>query len=617
MLRGKLNLRKVVALFIAVFLSHCAYAQVDSLLRVGEACHQYYRFGEAIDAYDMALDIIEDAVEVDTVLAASVYDKVLLSENGTNMSKFVRKPAVAGREKFSLEEFFLYYPVENKSWRRLPNVLDADDSSAVVHALYASDWSDVHYYSAKDENGVRSIFMTEFQDTVWSVPVRVEELSTTASNEIYPMLSPDGKTIYFASDGLYGLGGYDIYRSEWDDAAGKWSMPQNMGFPFSSPADDFLYVDSEDERYSVFASNRGCPADSVWVYAIEYERYPVHSPVTDPDELMELATLMPEVQETAGPTAASEKDDVTDIYMSQMDRVRILKDSIDVISSDLDELRRELDFSNDESMRFQISSDILELEKKIPALQVKLEEAKVELRKTEEEFLKRGVFVRPSQTAQPRQEQQHYEFTRLSWGDSLEMNIAVPEKKFDYSFQILDEAVFAEDQSLPSGIVYQIQLLGGAHKVGTSALKGLSPVYEHRSPSGMYIYRVGRFTSYNEALDCVYKVRDLGFRGAYLCAFEDGKEITVAKARTLQEQLRGGFSLCEIRMIPDSGELDPAVVDLIYANVVGKDIKRYESEDGTQVFSVGPFDDRDAADRLVSSIKEMIQGSVVCESIFE
>jgi Tol biopolymer transport system component len=52
------------------------------------------------------------------------------------------------------------------------------------------------------------------QDTVWSVPRKVEELSTAKSDEIYPMLSPDGKTLYFSSDGLYGLGGYDIYRSE-------------------------------------------------------------------------------------------------------------------------------------------------------------------------------------------------------------------------------------------------------------------------------------------------------------------------------------------------------------------------------------------------------------------
>ena len=181
----------------------------------------------------------------------------------------------------------------------------------------------------------------------------------------------------------------------------------------------------------------------------------------------------------------------------------------------------------------------------------------------------------------------------------------------------MDEAVFAEDQSLPSGIVYQIQLLGGARKATLSDLKGLSPVYELRSPSGMYIYRVGLFSTYDEALSKVNTVRNLGFNGAYLCAFEGGKEISVANARTQQERLRGGFALYEIRMMPDSGELDSAVVEAVVSAAVGKDIIRTEGEDGTQVFSVGPFDSKEAADSLVRTVSEMMDGKVVCEPVMK
>lgn len=618
MSRANTQLYNVITLVFALFFSHSAIAQVDSLLRVAESHHKAYHFDDAIEAYDLALDCVQDtSLVVDSVMLSVINDKLLLSENGSNMSRFVRKPKVVAKKMFSLDDFHLYTPVENKSWRELPNSLDNDDSQSIVRALYAPDWNDVHYYSAKDENGVRSIFVTELQDTVWTFPRKVEELSTASSNEIFPMLSPDRKVMYFASDGMYGLGGYDLYRSEWNEAEKKWSMPQNMGMPFSSPEDDFLFVDSEDEKYSVFASTRDCPKDSVWLYSIEYEKYPLHSPVTDPKDLLELSLMNPQVKSKPSKGGSSTKDDLTREYMAQMDGVRALKDSMTVVSAELDQLRMDLAFSNDEAERFELSADILELEKKIPALQMDLDIAKAELQKTESEFLKKGIFITPSETEVVEEEVVHYEFARLSVGGPLELNIAVPEEKFDYTFKVLDEAVFAEDQTLPSGIVYQIQILGGSRKVGLSALKGLSPVYEHRSPSGMYIYRVGRFSTYNEALNCVYKVRELGFKGAYLCAFENGSEISVAKARTKQEQLKGGFSLCEVLIIPDNGELPPVVAELIDSLAVGKDIKRTEMEDGTQVFCVGPFDNQGEADNVMSAVQGKLHGNVVCKSLLD
>ena len=152
-------------------------------------------------------------------------------------------------------------------------------------------------------------------------------------------------------------------------------------------------------------------------------------------------------------------------------------------------------------------------------------------------------------------------------------------------------------------------------KASLSELKGLSPVYERISPSGMYIYRAGCFSTYDEALAGVMVVRGLGFTDAYLCAFENGREISVAQARSHQERLKDGFELYEIQIMPDSGEIDPSVVEVVLSAAVGKDLIRTEGEDGTQVFSVGPFDSKEAADTLVQKIKVLMDGKVVCEPI--
>lgn len=605
---------------VTLLSSYCANAQVDSLVRFADSLYATYRFEEASDLFEDALLALEDSTASEnTFLIENISHKRLLAENGRSMSKYVRKPKVSGRQQFSLDDFALYYPVENRSWRTLPNQLDSCSSDNLVQSIYIPDWNNTHYYSAKDENGRRDIYVIERQDTLWTYPRKVEELSIPESNEIYPMLSPDGKTMYFSSDGLYGLGGYDIYYSTWDSDASQWSAPKNMGIPFSSPSDDFLFVDSEDEKYSLFASNRDCSSDSVWVYAIEYERLPLHYTIDDPKEILELAEMKLPHNPVEQTPKNEEHDGQMMLYMTQMDNVRALKDSIDVTLAQIDELRTEMTFSNDESKRYELSALILEMESRVPELQKEWADARAELQKIEFEFLKHGLFLPKEEPDVDVKEEDYvtpYEFVRHTYGDPLNLAIEVPEVKFDYTFKVLDEAVFAEDQTIPPGIIYQIQLFGGSKATGMHAFKGLSPVYEHRSPSGMYIYRVGRFSTYDEAIDKVYTVRELGFNSAYLCAFSDGKEISVANARAKQERLKGGFSLYEIVITPESGELNPAVVQTINSMAIGKDIKRTESEDGTQIFSVGPFDDKEVVDRIISVIKDQMRGTVESISLF-
>jgi hypothetical protein len=169
-----------------------------------------------------------------------------------------------------------------------------------------------------------------------------------------------------------------------------------------------------------------------------------------------------------------------------------------------------------------------EIIKKIPYLQQRLDVAKEKRQKAEEDFRRDGVIGGSNNIHDDEEGQdiEEYEFTRLSPGDSLKLNIDVPRAEFDYSFKVLDQAVFAENQELPSGIVYQIQLFGLSSNADIQDLKGLSPVYESVSPSGMYIYRVGRFFTHDEASCHLEEVRGLGFRDVSIRALKDGKEIS-------------------------------------------------------------------------------------------
>lgn len=614
MSRGKTLLYILISALFAVSTGHPVTAQTDSLVLSGDALRKAYRFEESLDVYGQALD---SALAVgNEALADLVRDRTVLSENGRNMSRFVQKPTVIAKRLFSLDEFFLYYPLEDRSWRALPNPLDSSSTDGLVRALFAPDWNDVIYFSTEGDEGVRNLYVTEQQDTVWSVPVLLEKQSTTDSNEIYPMLSPDGKTLYFSSKGFYGAGGYDLYKSVLDEATQTWSVPQNMGFPYSSPADDFLYVESEDGEYAVFASNRECPADSVWVYVLQYEDYPVHSAVTDPDELLELSRLDPPVSEAKKDKADIPHSALTLSYMEKMSEVRSLRDSLQATNAALEALRTDFAFSNDAEERMRLTQQILGLETGIPSLLKALEGANSELRDIEMEFRREGVFISTEMAEEEddsEPELPEYDFRKMSMGDPLDIDVLEPEVKFDYTFQILPEAQFAEDQSIPSGIIYQIQLFSGGRKALPAELKGLSPIYEHRTPSGMYTYRVGRFGAYEDALASVDKVRARGFRSAYIVAFIDGDIVSVSEARTAEAKAKNVMLMYEVRIMPETGELDREVVEGIVTLALGKDIARVEAEDGTQVFIVGPFDDKTQADNLVEFVKSKGSAKVTCE----
>lgn len=600
---------------VAVLSGHLAVAQTDSLMRYGDSLHRAYDFAEAENVYLQLLDSL-DVVE-DSLVVKDVRERLRMSENGKNMSRFVQVPQAAGKRRFGQEAFFLAYPLEDRSWRVLPNVLDADAGHEFVKSLYAPAWNDVLYFSAEGPSGTRDIMMTMLDDTVWTAPVPVAGLSDQSADEIYPMLSPDGKTLFFASDGLYGVGGYDLYRSVWDEQRQKWSAPQNMGFPYSSPADDFLYVESEDGDYALFASNRECGKDSVYVYAIRYEDYPVHAPMTDPFELQELALVNPPITEIEEEVVTDIPDNALTIrYMEKMEEVRVLRDSIASTSASLETLRNEYVFGNDPAERARLTNEILQLETRIPSLQRALDRASTELGSIEMEFLKEGIFLNMDmQQADDTTvaSMPEYDFRMRSMGDSLSLEVIVPEVEFDYTFRIGTEAVFAEDQTIPGGIVYQVQMFSGGRKATVAELKGITPIYEHRTPSGLYIYRAGLFRAYQDAVAAAEKIRRRGFKDAYIAAFIDGTEVSVVSARTEEARRNNQVLMYEVRIVPDTGELDSEVLEGMVRLAMGKDISRVETEDGTQVFIVGPFDNKAMAEELATYVRGKITGKVTCE----
>lgn len=627
-MKGITTFRNIIYTAVFVLTAGTLHAQterIDSLLLRGDSLRMEYRFEKSLEAYSEAMEAAQDSVFMltDSLKRIEVSDRILLSENGRNMAGYAYKPVVVARHRFHIDDFFLYYPLPDKSWRETPNQLDTMAAGRFSKALYAPEPSWEIYYSAQDADGIRNIYMTELQDTIWTYPSLLNENITSASNEIYPMLSPDGKSLYFASEGLYGMGGYDLYVSHWDYENEEWGEPVNLGFPYSSPADDMLLVHSADGEHTIFASNRDCPSDSVWVYVLEFDSMPVRHAVEEPEELRRLAALDPAgTNERMDGNAAVNTDipENVDIrrYMEKMTEVRSLRDSISRYGAQLDSDRNRFAMSEDDQERTRITQEILKREAMLPKLQDSLERASAQLQKIEMEFLFSGVVIDPDKVLAAADkeivgEATSYTFTKMSMGGKLDLKIMDPPVVFDYTFKILPEGQFALDNTIPGGIVYQIQIFGGGGKATVKSLKGLSPVFERISANGRYVYRVGLFNSYKDVLANLNSVKRVGFRNAFIVAYIDGEEVPVSKARTLEAEKTKSQMYYEVRLAPADGEIDATVAEGIRQQAEGKDIAKIETEDGVVYYIVGPFSDKVKADALAEFIKAMGIGEVTCD----
>ena len=609
----------IFALLTQITFASEASAQVSPtrLMNKADSCRMAYNFAEAVRFCESAIEALDSSA------SQKAEERLLLARNGLNMMSFCSQPTVVARQTFPMKDFLLFYPLRDKSWRKTPNQLDSLGGDNLSQAVYVADGTEDIYYSSKDDEGIRNIYRTHLTDSLWSAPALINEQMTSSSDEIYPMLSPDGKSLYFASKGLYGMGGYDLYVSNWNEESGDWDVPVNMGFPYSSPYDDFLFANTEDGKYSIFASNRECGRDSVTIYVLEYDSMPVRKEVLDVKELRELAALNPVdgasgLGNGAAATNEEQQDESISKYMDKMREVRTLRDSVTRFGKNLDKMREGLATASGEE-KTSLSAKIAEKELMLPALNGALGKAVKELQNIEMDFLANGIVI-DTRKLQAEADKviigaaSGYTFSKNSYGPALHLEIQKPKPTFDYSLMILPEGRFAENNTLPDGLVYQIRIFTLGRKASVADLNGLSPVFERTTPSGKQAYSAGLFKSYKDALSNLNKVKNRGFRDAQIDAFLNGQLIGVSKARSIEAKIK---TLYMVKIYPENGQsLSDQAISAIHEHSDKDLIKSVEA--GAVVFTTGPFEDKNQVDAFVAALKATgVENISVAESASE
>lgn len=271
----------------------------DSHFYLGRAYQLHYEFELAISSFDKFLKASRSAAMQE--LARQWREEC---QNSISLASKIFNIRVIDKYRVSPDSIlYVYNPSrEVGTIARNSSFFESDIDPEGI--LYRTERGDQVFFSTESGNKSRIYKMEKLLDG-WGdmIPLSLGQMN----NEKMPVMMTDGTTLYFASDRPGGMGGFDIYRTTYDIESRSFSDPVNLGVPFNSAFDDFLFVGDEFRSKAWFASNRETCSDSLMVYEILWDESVIRSFAQNTEEIRQVAALR------IDPSLKKMRDDVTSV----------------------------------------------------------------------------------------------------------------------------------------------------------------------------------------------------------------------------------------------------------------------------------------------------------------
>ena len=137
---------------------------------------------------------------------------------------------------------------------------------AVSGQAFVNEMGNKAYLSLPDDSLKQQLYTCDLLAGEWSQPEALQGLNDGLIETSYPYMLADGQTLYFAGQGEESIGGYDIFFTRYDAHSGRFLKPENLGMPFNSEANDYLYVIDEYRQLGYFVTDRRQPEGKVCIY---------------------------------------------------------------------------------------------------------------------------------------------------------------------------------------------------------------------------------------------------------------------------------------------------------------------------------------------------------------
>jgi tetratricopeptide (TPR) repeat protein len=228
---------------------------------LGELYFKTYRFDESVTSYRNYISTLDST----DIKRHDFQKKLQKSEIAARLMNRVEDIAIVDSMVVNKNDFLKYYKFSSELGSLSQEILNMPRKRKAYKVKYMTQRQDRTYFSDSIQGNMNIFTSFKLLDG-WSKPVSISDVINTSANENYPFLLLDGVTVYFASDGENSIGGYDLFVTRFNPATNTYLTPENIGFPFNSPANDYMMVIDEQNKLGWFATDRNQPSGKVVIY---------------------------------------------------------------------------------------------------------------------------------------------------------------------------------------------------------------------------------------------------------------------------------------------------------------------------------------------------------------
>ena len=247
---------------------------------LGKAYADMYEFDLAIENQETYIGWLEEKKRNTEQAETDLADL----RNKARMFKSVEKVIVIDSVVVDKEKFLDAFKISNTSGKIQKN----ETGNGTIHE---NEMGNKRIISEMEGERMQLYTQTKLIDG-WGEKEHIPTLCENGHMN-FPFLMGDGTTLYFASDGEGSIGGYDIFVTRYDSEDKTYLRPSNIGMPFNSYANDYLYAIDEFYNLGWFVTDRGQEEGKVCVYTFipNESKQTYNYEATDPQVIRNAATL--------------------------------------------------------------------------------------------------------------------------------------------------------------------------------------------------------------------------------------------------------------------------------------------------------------------------------------
>lgn len=229
-----------------------------------------YKYFEDIylSEWDSVSNEWASATSIPGEVNTEAYDAVLsVFPDGSGLFVYKNKGESAG------DIFFSDRNAANGSYK------DAEKFPRPINSSYyegsvsiTEDGNTLYFISERPEGlGNGDIYYSVKEKGRWTSPKNIGKLLNTPEDEKFVFIHPNGRTLYFSSNGHRSMGSYDIYRS--DFVNGQWTTPINLGYPINTVNEESTFSLTRDNKTMYLAAEYDDSYGERDIYSIDVSRY--------------------------------------------------------------------------------------------------------------------------------------------------------------------------------------------------------------------------------------------------------------------------------------------------------------------------------------------------------